>query len=75
MNSSRVMAELPLNETANNQVDDMHANVFSPALQNSARRDRQEIQLKALHQYWQLAPAPRLQRPLTPPHPPQAVAH
>ncbi|MRD61807.1 hypothetical protein GF494_26800, partial [Klebsiella pneumoniae] len=36
-------------------VADMTATVFSPELQNSARRDGQEIQLKALQQYWQLA--------------------
>jgi two-component system nitrate/nitrite sensor histidine kinase NarX len=36
----------------------MTATVFSPELQNAARRDGQERQLKALQQYWQLELAP-----------------
>ena len=55
-----LLAAIPLNENDQKLVADMTATVFSPELQNSARRDGQEIQLKALQQYWQLALAPGL---------------
>ena len=38
--------------------NDMTATVFSPELQYSARRDSQEVQLKAPQQYWQLSLGP-----------------
>ncbi|MCX3880207.1 HAMP domain-containing protein, partial [Stenotrophomonas maltophilia] len=62
MQSYRLLAAIPLNENDQKLVADMTATVFSPELQNSARRDGQEIQLKALQQYWQLALAPGMQR-------------
>lgn len=58
MQSYRLLAAIPLNENDQKLVADMTATVFSPELQNSARRDGREIQLKALQQYWQLALAP-----------------
>lgn len=62
MQSYRLLAAIPLNENDQKLVADMTATVFSPELQNSARRDGREIQLKALQQYWQLALAPGMQR-------------
>lgn len=62
MQSYRLLAAIPLNEHDQKLVDDMTATVFSPELQNSARRDGQERQLQALQQYWQLALAPGMQR-------------
>ena len=50
MQSYRLLAAIPLNENDQKLVADMTATVFSPELQNSARRDGQEIQLKALQQ-------------------------
>ena len=58
----RLLAAILLFEIDQILVADMTATVFSPELQNSARRDGQEIQLKALQQYWQLALAPGMQR-------------
>ena len=48
MQSYRLLAAIPLNENDQKLVADMTATVFSPELQNSARRDGQEQQLKAL---------------------------
>ncbi|MBD4517490.1 nitrate/nitrite two-component system sensor histidine kinase NarX, partial [Xanthomonas citri pv. citri] len=62
MQSYRLLAAIPLNENDQKLVADMTATVFSPELQNSARRDGQEQQLKALQQYWQQALAPGMQR-------------
>ena len=62
MQSYRLLAAIPLNENDQKLVSDMTATVFSPELQNSARRDGQEQQLKALQQYWQQALAPGMQR-------------
>ncbi len=46
MQSYRLLAAIPLNENDQKLVADMTATVFNPELQNSARRDGQEIQLK-----------------------------
>jgi nitrate/nitrite-specific signal transduction histidine kinase len=62
MQSYRLLAAIPLNENDQKLLDEMTATVFSPELQNAARRDGQERQLKALQQYWQLALAPGMQR-------------
>ena len=62
MQSYRLLAAIPL--TANDQklFNDMTATVFSPELQYSARRDGQEVQLKALQQYWQLSLGPGMKQ-------------
>ncbi len=62
MQSYRLLAAIPLNENDQKLVADTTATVFSPELQNSARRDGQEPTVKALQQYWQQALAPGMQR-------------
>lgn len=58
MQSYRLLAAIPLTEGDSKLLDDMNATVFSEELQNTALRDGQDSQLKALQQYWQLELAP-----------------
>nr|VUD31642.1 nitrate/nitrite sensor protein [Raoultella sp. NCTC 9187] len=58
MQSYRLLAAVPLNESDGRLIDEMTATVFSEELQNAALRDGQQNQLKALQHYWQQELAP-----------------
>ena len=62
MQSYRLLAAIPLTDNDQKLFNDMTATVFSPELQYSARRDGQEVQLKALQQYWQLSLGPGMKQ-------------
>lgn len=62
MQSYRLLAAIPLTEHDKPLLDEMETTVFSPELQQAARRDGQEAQLKALQKYWQGELLPGMKR-------------
>nr|WP_318381504.1 nitrate/nitrite two-component system sensor histidine kinase NarX [uncultured Enterobacter sp.] len=62
MQSYRLLATIPLDESDTPLLDEMTRTAFSPVLAQAAERDDQQAQLRALQNYWQNEVEPALKR-------------
>ncbi|MEG1922408.1 MAG: nitrate/nitrite two-component system sensor histidine kinase NarX [Citrobacter sp.] len=60
MQSYRLLAAVPLDANDQPLLDEMEKTAFSPELTRAAKRDGQQVQLKALQDYWHTELAPGL---------------